>query len=282
MVYNGIMRQIALWATKGGVGKSTVTAGLANALRDLGLRVGAMDLDITSTGLHKAFSLPGDLRVGLRTSSSSTTPIERDGIKLYCLAWRLTEDSCVGWREEGSERVIMGERRTIPGRKDFLEELLTKTIDWGELDFLLYDLPPSSGTETWVFFEQTPNLYGVILLSQPSEISVVGLKKTVDFLKRQERPILGLVENMAFALCPCCNTSFYPFASDKVDLKRFCEEAKLPLLATIPQASTEQLKPYFAQLADAVVNSKPKIFKQEVFSLSSRLTRKIIKTGLGL
>ena len=87
-----------------------MTAGLANSLRDLGFRVGAMDVDITSTGLHKAFSLSGDLRVGLHTRSSSTVPIQRDGVKLYCLAWRLTEDSCVGWKEEGSERQLSNPR----------------------------------------------------------------------------------------------------------------------------------------------------------------------------
>lgn len=274
------MRQIALWATKGGVGKSTVTAGLANALRDLGLRVGAMDLDITSTGLHKAFSLPGDLRVGLRTSSSSTTPIERDGIKLYCLAWRLTEDSCVGWREEGSERVIMGERRPIPGRKDFLRELLTKTIDWGDLDFLLYDLPPSSGTETWVFFDQTPNLYGVILLCQPAEIAVVGLKKTLDFLKREERPILGLVSNMDGYLCRH-GTVEYQFLSPRVDLERFAKEQKIQFLGSIPQSGEmERVKPHFAKLAQEVIKSKPKVLKQDVLSALSRLERGAIKTVL--
>jgi len=272
------MRKIALWATKGGVGKTTLTASLARALRDLGFKVGAMDLDITSTGLHKAFSLPGDLRLGLDTSAEKMLPIEKDGVKLFCLAWKLTEDVCVGWREEGKKMEVLGEKKWFPGRKDFLEEVLTKTVEWGDLDFLLYDLPPSSGTDTWVFFDQAPDLYGIIAISQPSAISVVGLKKTIDFIKREQRPILGLVENMASFICPECGKETYPFTSDRIDLKEFARKAKIPFLCSIPQCpDMERLEPHFRRLAEEVLNAEPKVLRQDVFSMKDRLERGIIK-----
>ena len=277
------MHRIAIWATKGGVGKSTVTAGLAHGLRDLNFKVGAMDLDITSTGLHRAFNLLPDLRLPLDTAAERILPLEIDGVKLFCLAWKLTEDACVGWREEGREATVLGEQRHIPGRRDFLTEILTRTVEWGELDFLLYDLPPSSGVETWVFFDSTPDLHGVIVVSQPSEISIVGLKKTIDFLKREERPILGLVENMAFYLCPHCGQESYPFSSRGKDLKHFAKHQGVPFLGSLPQsANTELLKPYFAQLAETVKGATPRVLKSDIRSLRRRVERGVIKGVLRL
>lgn len=272
------MIEIALWSCKGGTGKSTVTAGLAKALADKGLKVGAMDLDVTSTGLHKAFFLPGNLRVGLSTGAEKMLPLSIEGIKLFCLAWKFTEDACVGWREEGIEEIVAGERKRFPGRKDFLEEVLTKTIDWGnDLDFLLYDLPPSSGTDIFVFFDKTPDLYGVILVSQPSEISVVGLRKTIDFLKREEKPILGLVSNQDGFLNRHGETE-WQFLSPRVDLKKLAKEGKIQFLVSIPQCGNmEKVKPYFGRLAEEVLSSKPKVLRKEVFSLKGKLEREIIK-----
>ncbi|MBA7627471.1 Iron-sulfur cluster carrier protein [subsurface metagenome] len=147
----------------------------------------------------------------------------------------------------------------------------------------MLDLPPSTSDETFSFFNCLPDLLGVILISQPSEISVVGLRKTIDFLKREEKPILGLVENMALCLCPQCGAEFYPFVSGGVDLKKLARQEGIPFLVSIPQVDTmDKLKPYFDGLAEKVIRAEGKVLKQDVLSIGAKLERAVIKKGLGL
>ncbi|GAI96514.1 unnamed protein product, partial [marine sediment metagenome] len=128
-----------------------------------------------------------------------------------------------------------------------------------------------------------PELYGVILVSQPSEIATVGLRKTVDFLKSNRNPILGLVENMAMCLCPQCGATFYPFTSPRVDLRTLAREDGIPFLLSFPQVSEmSQLKPYFDELAEKVIKAEGKVLKQDVLTMGARLERTIIKKGLRL
>lgn len=207
-----------------------------------------------------------------------------DGIKLFCLSSKFTEDAAVGWIE--TEREINlgdGSKVVDKGRRGFIKEILTSAIDWGELDYLICDLPPASGTEVLSFFDYLQDLYGVILVSQPSEIAVVGLRKTVDYLKTNQKPILGLVENMALCLCPHCGKEFYPFISPGVDLKKLAQEEHIPFLVSIPQVSDmRELKPYFDELADKIIKAEARVLKQDVLSIGAKLERAVIKKGLGL
>ena len=277
------MLKIAVFSVKGGCGKSTVSAGLCCALRDRGYKVGYQEVDTSGTSGHRAFGV-NPPRLGLDTKNQKIIPPLVDGIRMFPLASKFTESACIGWRSSDRElQLSSGDKVIDRGRTGFIEEILTRAVDWGNLEWLVLDLPPSTSDETFSFFNCLPDLFGVILISQPSEISVVGLRKTIDFLKREERPILGLVENMALCLCPQCGKEFYPFVSGGVDLKKLAGDQGIPFLASIPQADNmDRLKPYFDELADKVVKAKARVMKQDVLSIGAKLERAVIKKGLGL
>lgn len=278
------MIKIAIQSVKGGVGKSTVSAGLCYALRDrLGWdKVGYLEVDLSGTSGHRAFGISPP-RLGLDTRNQKLIPPLVDGIRMFPLASKFTESACVGWRSADRELKVGGDKVIDKGRTGFIKELLTGAIDWGNIEWLVHDLPPSTSDETFAFFKCLPDLLGVILISQPSEISVVGLAKTIDFLKGEGKPILGLVENMAFGHCPHCGYEFYPFVSRGVDLKKLVKQEGIPFLVSIPQVDDmNKLKPYFNELADKVITSKGKVLKQDVFSVGAKLERGVIKKGMGL
>lgn len=277
------MLKIAVFSVKGGCGKSTVSAGLCYALRDRGCKVGYQEVDTSGTSGHRAFGI-NPPRLGLDTRNQKLLPPLVDGIRMFPLASKFTESACIGWRSSDRElQLSSGDKVIDKGRTGFIEEILTRAVDWGSLDYLVLDLPPSTSDETFSFFNCLPDLLGVILISQPSEISVVGLRKTIDFLKREEKPILGLVENMALCLCPQCGTEFYPFVSRGVDLKKLARQEGIAFLVSIPQVDTmDKLKPYFDELADKVIGAEGKVLKQDVLSIGARLERAVIKKGFGL
>ena len=280
-----MLKQVAVFSVKGGCGKSTVSAGLCYALRDSGYRdkVGYLEVDISGTSGHRAFGIKPP-KLELDTKNQKIIPPLVNGIRMFPLASKFTEAACIGWKRSDRELTLSsGDKITDKGRTGFIEELLTRAVDWRNTEWLVLDLPPSTTDETFTFFRCLPQLFGVILVSQPSEISVVGLAKTIDFLRREERPILGLVENMATCLCPYCGQQFYPFVSGGVDLKKLAEEEGIPLLVSIPQVDDmEKLAPYFAELANRVITGRGKVLKQDIFSMGARLERAMIKKGLGL
>jgi hypothetical protein len=109
------------------------------------------------------------------------------------------------------------------------------------------------------------------------------LLKTIDFLKNEQVPVLGIVENMASCLCPFCNNEFYPFTSKGVDLKKLAKDKDIPYLISIPQVdSMERLEPYFLSLAKMVVAGPGKVVDQYVFSKRAGLKRSVVKTTLDI
>jgi len=276
------MQKIALFSVKGGVGKSSVSAGLCYALRDKGHNVGYLEVDISGTSGHRAFGIDPP-RLGLDTKNQKLIPPLVDGIRMFPLASKFTESACVGWRSSDRELQVGGDKVIDKGRTGFIEEILTRAVDWGDTEWLVLDLPPSSSDETFAFFKCLPDLYGAILVSQPSEIATVGLRKTIDFLKTNRKPILGLVENMAKVLCPYCSKEFYSFTSERIDLVSLAKQEGIPFLVSIPQVSgMSQLKPYFDELADKVIKAEGKVLKQDVLTMGARLERVMIKKGLGV
>jgi meiotically up-regulated gene 157 (Mug157) protein len=120
-------------------------------------------------------------------------------------------------------------------------------------------------------------------VSQPSEIACVGLLKTIDFLKNQQIPICGLVENMASCLCPYCGKEFYPFTSKGVDLKQLAKSNNIPYLLSIPQVdSMDKLEPYFLSLAKMVLGAHGKAVDQYVFSKRAKVKRGVVKFSLDI
>ncbi|GAI13708.1 unnamed protein product [marine sediment metagenome] len=172
------MLKIAVQSVKGGVGKSTVSAGLCYALRDKGYKTGYLEVDISGTSGHRAFGLDPP-RLGLDTKNQKLIPPLVDGIRMFPLASKFSEEACVGWRSADRELQVGGDKVIDKGRTGFIEEILTRAVDWGDIEWLVLDLPPSTSDETFAFFNCLPDLYGVILVSQPSAIAFL-LRLEVD------------------------------------------------------------------------------------------------------
>lgn len=303
------MKKIAVVALKGGVGKSSVVAGLGLALVINKLKVGFIDIDITGSNLYSALGLPHSPPWQLDSANEKVIVPGVNGYWLLSIASFAGEEYAVMW--EGSHHNELTEARDkIVKLKDVIDSLVTEPqkiteilsqvsreihdilasskwrfvsellsediVTWPEpLDYLIADLPPSTSNEMFSFFDQVKNLFGVIIVSQPTKISTIGLQRTIDLLRVKQIPIIGLVANQDGFL-NCHGEIEYQFLSPKVDLKKVAKKAGVPFLVSIPQTgSNRRVKHYFSELAEKVINSKPVVLKE--VDLIRRFKRKIVK-----
>ena len=300
------MKKIAIVALKGGVGKSSVVAGLGLTLAEKGYKVGFLDIDVTGSNLYSALGLDHSPKWGLESIEEKVVVPEVNGYWLLSIASYVGEDYAVLW--EGSHHaelkqaikkieelehkyrfepvVLSDELESIIRQIDdvlasskwrFVSELVSdEVVTWPEpLDFLIADLPPSTSNEMFAFFEQVGDLFGVVVVSQPTRISTIGLQRTIDLLRMKQIPIIGLVANQDGFLNRLGEIE-YQFLSPRVDLEEVARKAKIPFLTSIPQTGkVNKLKPYFSELADKVVSSKPVVLKD--VTMFKKLKRKIVK-----
>ncbi|GBF49748.1 chromosome partitioning ATPase [Leptospira ryugenii] len=182
----GVKRVIAIGSGKGGVGKSTVTANLASALSLEGKKVGILDADIYGPSLGKMFGVNG--RVALKSEEDKIYPLEKHGIKLISFSFLVTEDQPVVWRGPMLGKAI----------EQFLYDVV-----WGELDYLLIDLPPGTG-DVQLSLAQLIDLDGAIIVTTPQDVAVLDAGRAAGMFKQVKVPILGVVENMSGFSCPKC------------------------------------------------------------------------------
>ncbi|MCJ7623098.1 MAG: Mrp/NBP35 family ATP-binding protein [Anaerolineaceae bacterium] len=218
--FNKVKKVIAVMSGKGGVGKSSVTALLASALRQRGLEVGILDADITGPSIPKLFGLPtGGAREGvlgiLPTYSSS-------GIRVMSTNLLLSEeDMPIVWRGPLISKAIT----------QFWRDTL-----WGILDFMLVDLPPGTSDAALTVMQSLP-LDGVILVTTPQGLSSMVVRKAVHLAQKLETPILGLVENMSYFCCPDCGKEheiFGPSHAEEIGTSSGVSEwLRLPIIADL-------------------------------------------------
>jgi len=191
---NKIERVLSVMSGKGGVGKSSVTAMLAVELARRGQKVGILDADITGASIPKLFGLPaGGLRGGDLGILPAITPL---GIRIVSSNLMLKEeDTTVAWRGPLIAGMI----------QKFWDDVL-----WGKLDTLLVDLPPGTSDATITVMQHLP-IKGVMLVTSPQELSGMVVRKAAHLLNRLDIPILGVVENMSFFLCPGCDEEYSVF-----------------------------------------------------------------------
>ena len=222
---NHVQRTVAVMSGKGGVGKSTVAALLAVALRRKGLRVGVLDADITGPSIPRMFGLrqaPGMGPMGM-------LPVEtRTGIKVMSINLLLSaEDEAVIWRGP----LISGAIR------QFWTDVL-----WGDLDILLLDLPPGTSDPALTVMQAIP-LNGVIMVTSPQDLAGMVVRKAADLARALHVPIIGLVENMSYVLCPDCARKVEVFGPSHAGLT--AAQLGVPLLGNLP------LDPEMARREDA-------------------------------
>ena len=176
----GIKHVVAVASGKGGVGKSTVAANLALALHLHGQRVGLMDADIYGPSVPHMFGL------GVVDQTRTPLPVEKFGIKLISMGFFLDPNQPVIWRGPKVAQMV----------SQFLFQ-----PPWGELDFLVIDLPPGTGDAQLTLSQSAP-LTGALIVTQPAEVSLIDARKGVRMFQEVKVPILGIVENMSYLLLP--------------------------------------------------------------------------------
>lgn len=213
-----VKHKIAVISGKGGVGKSTFTVNLAIAFAAKGHtdRVGILDSDFHGPSVPKMLGIRGQM---ISSDSDGILPLIGPlGIRVVSTEFILPDENTpVIWRGPLKMNAI----------RDFLSE-----IAWGELDFLLIDLPPGTGDEPLSIAQLLPDLDGVVVLTIPSQVSQSVVKKSVNFARRLNLPIIGIVENMSGFICPNCGTKIDIFQTGGG--KRIAEELSIPFLGSIP------------------------------------------------
>lgn len=210
----GVRNIIAIASGKGGVGKSTVAANLALALSKSGAQVGLLDCDIYGPSMPMMFNLTG--RQPDLTEDQRIIPLEAHGIKLMSIGFLTNEDSPVIWRGPMVHQII--------------QQFLTR-VEWGELDYLMLDLPPGTG-DAQLTLTQTAPLTGAVIVTTPQEVSLIDARKGLQMFQKVNVPVLGLIENMSYFACPDCGKVSEIFR--KGGGEKMSQELGVPLLGQIP------------------------------------------------
>ena len=184
-----IKHVIIVMSGKGGVGKSTLSVNLAMGLAMSGAQTGIMDIDIHGPNIPKMLHIEDEHIIGVE---DGLMPVEvPPRLKVMSMAFLLPDkDSPVVWRGP----VKMGAIR------QFIED-----VKWGDLDYLVVDLPPGTGDEPLSIVQLIPKADGAIIITTPQDVSLLDSRKTVTFARQAEIPVLGIVENMSGMVCPHCN-----------------------------------------------------------------------------
>jgi ATP-binding protein involved in chromosome partitioning len=219
-VLPGVKNIIAVISGKGGVGKSTVAANLAIALTNGGAKVGLMDADIYGPSVPIMFGVRGERPMMKEFEGKGViVPLEKFGIKLMSIGLLVDEKNAVVWRGPMASSAI----------KQFVTE-----VDWGDLDYLVIDMPPGTG-DIHLTIMQTVPVTGVVIVTTPQDVALADAKKGIAMFSQAQInvPILGLVENMAyFTPAELPENKYYIFGKDGG--KRLADEYDLSFLGQIP------------------------------------------------
>ncbi len=222
--YGSIEHVVAVMSGKGGVGKSSVTALLATWLKERGYKVGILDADITGPSIPKLFGVKGKAK---SREGALLPAVTAKGIGIMSINLLMDkEDQPVIWRGPLISGVV----------KQFYEE-----VDWGDLDFLMVDLPPGTGDAPLTVMQFLP-LDGVVVVTSPQELVGLIVRKAIHMARMMNAPVLGFVENMSYLTCPGCGEVIELFGPSKGN--RVEEETGIPFLGSLP------LIPDIAQLGD--------------------------------
>ena len=211
-----IKSKLLVLSGKGGVGKSTVAVNLAWALSQKGMKVGLLDVDIHGPNVPKMLGLED---VHLTGSEESIEPASLgNNLKVISVAFLLdSPDTPVIWRGPLKMTAI----------RQFLAD-----VNWGELDYLIIDAPPGTGDEPLSVCQLITDITGAIIVTTPQEISLLDVKKSINFVRQLNVPLTGIIENMSGFVCPHCGKSVDIFKTGGG--RRMAHTLKIPFLGSVP------------------------------------------------
>jgi ATP-binding protein involved in chromosome partitioning len=209
----GVKRIIAVASGKGGVGKSTTAVNLALGFRENGLRVGLLDADIYGPSVPRLLSIRERPEL---VGENLMAPIEAFGLKVMSMGFLVDEETPMIWR---GPMVISA-----------LTQML-KDVAWGELDILVVDMPPGTGDAQLTMAQQVP-LSGAVIVSTPQDLALIDARKGLNMFKRVNVPVLGMIENMSFFVCPKCGHRSDIFSHGGA--RHEAERLGVPFLGALP------------------------------------------------
>jgi len=239
---------IAVASGKGGVGKSTVAVNLAVALAEAGAKVGLLDADVYGPSIPMMLGTRDERPMS--DKENRIYPVERCGVSMISMGHLVPEDKAVVWRG--------------PMVHGALTQLMTNTV-WGELDYLVIDMPPGTG-DAQLTIAQTAPLAGVVMVTTPQAVSLLDARKAVAMFQSVRVPILGVIENMAGFVCGHCNEVTPIFRRGGGGI--LAHEAGVELLASVP------IDPSVAESGDIgtpVMQSQPVSLAAEAFRKAAQI-----------
>ena len=209
----GIKSIVAVASGKGGVGKSTVATNLALALAKQGRKVGLLDADVYGPSLPRMMSISDKPKT---KDGKTLIPLENHGIKCMSIGFLVAEETPTIWRG--------------PMVMSALEQMI-RDVEWGELDVLLVDMPPGTGDAQLTMAQRVP-LAGAVIVSTPQDIALLDARKGLNMFRRVDVPVIGIVENMSYFLCPHCGERSEIFGHGGARAE--AEALSLPFLGEVP------------------------------------------------
>ena len=213
---SGVKNTIAIASGKGGVGKSTVAVNLAVALAKSGAKVGLIDADIYGPSIPLMLGVKQKPRIFQTDKGMKLEPIERYGLKLISIGFLIDDKDPVIWRGPMASGAI----------KQFLSD-----VEWGELDYLVFDMPPGTG-DIQLTLVQTIPLTGAVIVTTPQEVSLIDARKALKMFNRVNVPVLGIVENMSYFIAPDTGNRYDIFGAGGG--QNLSKELKTVFLGSIP------------------------------------------------
>jgi ATP-binding protein involved in chromosome partitioning len=210
----GVRNVVAIASGKGGVGKSTTSVNVALALAETGAKVGLLDADIYGPNIPLMMGLKA--RPQIQGTEGHMQPVDRYGVKLMSIGFFLDEDNPVIWRG--------------PMIHGALQQFL-RDVEWGELDYLVVDLPPGTGDAPLSLSQLVP-LSGAVMVTTPQDVALQDVYKGMSMFKKLEVPIIGVIENMSYFVCPSCDTKHEIFGRGGGE--KLAKHFAVPFLGKVP------------------------------------------------
>jgi ATP-binding protein involved in chromosome partitioning len=229
----GVKHIIAVASGKGGVGKSTVACNLAVGLAKLGLAVGVLDADLFGPSMPKLFGLHS--KPSIAPDGKRLIPLESFGVKVMSIGFLIDEGAPVVWRG--------------PMVVSALNQLLREVV-WGELDVLVVDMPPGTG-DTQLTMAQNVPLAGAVIVSTPQDLALIDARRGIAMFSQVKIPLLGVVENMSYFVCPHCGGRTDVFSHGGA--RKEAEKLGVPFLGEVPldiaiRANSDEGRPVIASM----------------------------------